>query len=527
MPEYLSPGVYIQEVERGPRPIEGVGTATAAFVGFAASGPANSSVLITNWSQYVNTFGSLEEGGAHNPHIPGAYLSHAVYGFFLNGGGRCYVTRVVASSAEEQLAPLQLPNRASKAVPSLTITPRSTPSQDIQVNIVPPSTAVPPTTGKDEKSVEQPSSELFTLRVRMGDMEEVYENLSMGKQGVKNAVETVNQASQLITLLEAKSSGTLAERAPQLGSYIIKAPTVTTLPQVQSSNFQGSVAERSGLEGLEVAEDVTMVCCPDLMAAYQAGAIDRQGVKAVQLAMIAHCERMGDRVAILDPLPDLSPQEVKRWREQETNYDSKFAVLYYPWIKIAGNGQPLAIPPSGHMAGIYARSDNERGVHKAPANEVALGALEAVTQITKGEQDTLNPIGVNCIRSFTGRGLRVWGARTLSSDPAWRYINVRRLFNYIEKSIERGTQWVVFEPNDPDLWARVKRDVGAFLTGSWRDGMLFGRVPEEAFFVKCDQENNPPDVRDRGQLFIDIGLAPVKPAEFVIFRLSQWAGGGA
>jgi phage tail sheath protein FI len=179
------------------------------------------------------------------------------------------------------------------------------------------------------------------------------------------------------------------------------------------------------------------------------------------------------------------------------------------------------------MAGIYARSDNERGVHKAPANEVIRGVLEAATQITKGEQDTLNPIGVNCIRTFTGRGVRVWGARTLSSDPAWRYVNVRRLFNFVEKSIENGLQWVVFEPNDEALWAKVRRDVTAFLTGVWRDGALFGRTPEEAFFVKCDAELNPADVRDRGQLFIDIGLAPVKPAEFVIFRLSQWAGGGA
>jgi hypothetical protein len=155
------------------------------------------------------------------------------------------------------------------------------------------------------------------------------------------------------------------------------------------------------------------------------------------------------------------------------------------------------------------------------------GALEPVVQITKGEQDVLNPIGVNCIRTFTGRGLRVWGARTLSSDPAWRYVSVRRLFNYIEKSIEQGTQWVVFEPNDPDLWARVRRDVGAFLTGVWRNGMLFGNSPAEAFYVKCDEELNPPDVRDRGQLVIEIGVAPVKPAEFVIFRFSQFSGGGA
>ncbi len=532
MPEYLSPGVYIQEIDSGPRPIEGVGTATAAFVGFAPAGPPNSAVLVTNWSQYVDTFGRLEEGGRRNPHVAGAYLSHAVYGYFLNGGGRCYVTRVVAPSAgEEKSTPLQLPSRSSKAVPSLFVSPKSTQHQDIQVDIVPPSkTALQPQPEGDEKDIEQLSQELFTMRVRMGDEEEVYENLSLGSgQGRKSAVETVNQASKLIKLVEAKTPGTAAERAPEVGNYLVKTPPMTKLPQVQSSHFTGDVAERSGLEGLEVAEDVTMVSCPDLMAAYQAGAIDANGVKAVQLAMIAHCERMGDRVALLDPLPDLTPQQVKRWREQDTNYDSRFAVLYYPWIKVDGNGngRPMAIPPSGHMAGIYARSDNERGVHKAPANEVVRGALEAVMQITKGEQDTLNPIGVNCIRSFTGRGLRVWGARTLSSDPAWRYVNVRRLFNYVEKSIERGTQWVVFEPNDPDLWARVKRDVGAFLTGAWRDGMLFGRAPEEAFFVKCDEENNPSDVRDRGQLFIDIGLAPVKPAEFVIFRLSQWAGGGA
>jgi phage tail sheath protein FI len=258
-----------------------------------------------------------------------------------------------------------------------------------------------------------------------------------------------------------------------------------------------------------------------------AGAIDKDGVKAVQLAMIAHCERMADRMAIIDPIPDLSPQQVKVWREKDTNYDSKFAALYYPWIAVLGpDGKPMAIPPCGHIAGVYARNDGERGVHKAPANEVIRGVLNPVTDITKGEQDTLNPGGVNCIRTFSGRGVRVWGARTLSSDPAWRYINVRRLFNYVEKSIERGTQWIVFEPNDPDLWARVRRDVVAFLTGVWRDGMLFGLTPDEAFYVKCDAELNPADVRDRGQLVIEIGMAPVKPAEFVIFRFSQYSGGG-
>jgi uncharacterized protein len=285
-----------------------------------------------------------------------------------------------------------------------------------------------------------------------------------------------------------------------------------------------------------VADDVTMVCAPDLYSAFPLGpdasdqekkdALDK--IKAVQLAMIAHSERMGDRMAILDAPPNLKPQEVKKWRERDSNFDSKYAALYYPWLTVDGpDGQPIEVPPCGHIAGIYARNDNERGVHKAPANEVVRGALSAQVQITKGEQDVLNPSGINCIRSFVGRGLRVWGARTLSSDPAWRYINVRRLFNYVEESIDRGTQWIVFEPNDEDLWARVRRDVSAFLTGCWRDGMLFGASPDESFFVKCDAENNPSDVRDRGQLVIDVGLAPVKPAEFVVFRFSQYAGGGA
>ena len=295
--------------------------------------------------------------------------------------------------------------------------------------------------------------------------------------------------------------------------------------------YQGNVAQRSGLGGFEAIDDITMVAAPDLMSAYQAGAITREGVKAVQLALIAHCENMKDRVAILDPLPELNAQDVKDWRMKETNYDSKYAALYYPWLQVAdptpgANGAMIMVPPSGHMAGIWARSDTERGVHKAPANEVVRGAVGLGIDITKSEQDSLNPVGINCIRAFPGRGIRVWGARTLSSDPSWRYINVRRLFNFVEESIQLGTQWVVFEPNDLDLWQRVKRTITAFLTRVWRDGALFGATPQEAFFVKCDAENNPPETRDVGQLIVEIGIAPVKPAEFVIFRISQYSGGG-
>jgi len=512
MAEYLSPGVYVEEVNSGPRPIEGVGTAMAAFVGFAPGGPVNKPTLITNWSQYVSLFGQPNGDGRRDPHLAGAYLSHAIYGYFLNGGGRCWVTRVGT-----KVPTLAVPGRNVKAIPGST-----NPVSAFSLQ------AKEPGPGNIDVEVSAPAAEgaaegTFGLRLKKGPIDEKYDGLTLGrsKGGVKNLAEAL-QSGQLVMVLEQQSNA-----VPELGKYTLSPADPASLPAVQPAALKGDASARTGIEGLEIAEDATMVCCPDLMAAYEAKMIDRDGVRAVQMSMIAHCEKLGDRMAILDPLPDLTPQEVKQWREKDTNYDSRFAALYYPWIKVAGpDGKDLKVPPSGHLAGLYARTDNQRGVHKAPANEVLLGAVEVATAVTKGEQDLLNPIGINCIRPFTNRGIRVWGARTLSSDPAWRYINVRRLFNYVEKSIERGTQWVVFEPNDPDLWSRVRRDVGAFLTGVWRSGALFGLTPEQAFFVKCDEELNPADVRDRGQLVIEIGLAPVKPAEFVIFRLSQFAGGG-
>jgi phage tail sheath protein FI len=270
-----------------------------------------------------------------------------------------------------------------------------------------------------------------------------------------------------------------------------------------------------------------MVCVPDLLAAYQRGLIDLEGVQAVQLGMIAHCELMGDRVAVLDPPPGLNAQQVREWRVDKAGYDSKYAAMYWPWIKVLdpSTGQSLMVPPSGHVAGIWGRNDDARGVHKAPANEVVRGAVALELQITKPEHDLLNPVGINCLRAFPGRGIRVWGARTLSSDPAWRYLNVRRLFNYLEESILAGTQWVVFEPNDDALWAKIRRTISAFLVNEWRKGALFGLTPSEAFFVKCDRETNPAEGIDAGQVVCEIGIAPVKPAEFVIFRLSQLSSG--
>jgi len=512
-PEYLSPGVYVEEVDKGTKLIEGVGTAMAAFVGFAEKGPVNQPTFIPNWTEFVNTFGGF---------IKGVYLAPAVYGYFQNGGGRCYVTRLPGGEeeAEEPKAVAMLTSGAQPSIESLTITAleAGAAGSDITIEVSKPS-------GEDVPE------EQFNLTVRRGTTEEVFENLSFSRaKGAKNVVDVVNRQSKLIHIAEKESSLSMVEKVPGVGRYSLalgEAQAVALAP-VSTDVVVGDAAERSGLSGFEVADEVTMLCVPDIWALYKAGAVSMDGVKAVQLAMIAHCENMKDRFAILDCPPGLSPQEIKDWRMTETGYDTKYGALYYPWISVAnplGNGESMDIPPSGYMAGIYARSDTERGVHKAPANEVVRGALAVETQITKSEQDILNPIGVNCIRSFPGRGIRVWGARTLSSDASWRYINVRRLFNFVEKSIERGTQWIVFEPNDMDLWARIRRDVKAFLTTVWRSGALFGATPAQAFYVKCDEENNTPDLRDLGQVIIEIGMAPVKPAEFVIFRISQWASG--
>ncbi len=514
-PEYLSPGVYVEEVDKGAKPIEGVGTAMAAFVGFAEQGPVNQPTFIPNWTEFVNTFGGF---------IKGVYLAPAVFGYFMNGGGRCYVTRLPGGEEEaaEPKAVAALPSHAQPSIESLTVSAleAGVAGAEISVEVVKPS-------GEDVPEDQ------FNLIVRRGTTEEVFENLTFSKaKGARNVMDVVNKESKLVRVAEKESALSLAERAPNPGSYSLAVGEVksTALAKVSSDVIVGDAAERTGLSGFEVADEVTMVCAPDLMALYQAGHLSMEGVKAVQLAMIAHCENMKDRFAILDCPPGLTPQQVKDWRMKEAGYDTKYGAVYYPWIRVAnplGNGESVLMPPCGYIAGIYARSDTERGVHKAPANEVIRGAMAVEMQITKSEQDILNPIGVNCIRAFPGRGIRVWGARTLSSDASWRYINVRRLFNFVEKSIELGTQWVVFEPNDMDLWERVKRDVRAFLTRVWRDGALFGATAAEGFYVKCDEELNPVEVRDAGQLIIEIGLAPVKPAEFVIFRISQWAGGGA
>jgi phage tail sheath protein FI len=288
-----------------------------------------------------------------------------------------------------------------------------------------------------------------------------------------------------------------------------------------SRNAELSAVFGEGLERLSAIDEITIVCCPDIMVLAQER--DDASLRDPQGSLIAHCEAAGNRMAILDAPPALRPQELLEWRMEEGAYDSNSAALYYPWIEVVDplSKQPTAVPPSGHVAGVWARTDVTRGVWKAPTDAVVLDAAGVTSAITDDEQGALNGARVNCIRSFPRRGIRVWGARTLSSDPEWRSLNVRRLFAYIKQSIMEGTRWVVFEPNDETLWKSIRRDVGAFLTRTWSEGALFGSSPEQGFYVKCDEETNTPEVVEAGQVVMEIGIAPVKPAEFVSTRISQ------
>ncbi len=513
-PQYLSPGVYVEEVDKGSKPIEGVATSIAGFVGFAEKGPVNYPTFVANWNQFAQTFGEF---------MPGGYLAHAVYGYFNNGGGSCYVTRLPggngAGEAEATKSKASLPSSAQASIETLSVTALEEGEASVEVS---------------KPSGEDVPEDQFNLKIKVGKKEETFENLTFKKgKAVRNVIDVINKESKLVKVAEKESTLNIAEKIPAPGTYPLAAPPATTTAiapeSISPDAIVGDSAERSGINGMELAEDVTMVMCPDIMALYQAGKISREGVKIIQTAMIDHCNNLGDRVAILDCLPELNPQEVKDWVVNEAGYDSSYAAIYYPWIKVANplpDSESVYVPPSGHIAGLYARVDGTRGVHKAPANEIVQGTIGLEVAITKSEQDQLNPNNINCIRAFPGRGIRVWGGRTLSSDASWRYINVRRLFNFIEKSVENGTQWVVFEPNDVALWAKIRRDIGAFLRRVWMEGALFGATPDEAFFVKCDEELNPVEVRDAGQVITEIGICPVKPAEFVIFRISQWAGPG-
>lgn len=291
-------------------------------------------------------------------------------------------------------------------------------------------------------------------------------------------------------------------------AYVVPVKDPTGLPQA--------------LDALTRLGDVSLVAAPGLVDAGR------------QATLIAHCESMGDRFAILDGAQDTAPLKSDGPLQKQRGGLSSangFAALYWPWIVAvdptapAGSPATLTLPPSGHVAGVMARSDNQRGVHKAPANELVRGAVDLAYHLNDTEQGALNYANINALRLFPGRPPTVWGARTLTDQAPWRYVNVRRLFSYVEDSILAGVRWAVFEPNNTALWKGLDRSITEFLTRIWQSGALFGRTAKEAFYVKIDEELNPPAVRALGQVIVEIGMAPVRPAEFVVVRIGIWDGG--
>jgi phage tail sheath protein FI len=368
----------------------------------------------------------------------------------------------------------------------------------------------------------------FRLLVSYEGVTEQFSGLTLANIPGRYYLDQINNGSGLISV-GTPISGTSPISYPSGGNgldIVLDQGGVDGAGPPSVQDFQGTdngPGMRSGLKALEDIDQVSILAAPGITS------------QVVQNALIEQCERLKDRFAILDPQPKSGngAPDMNDIQAQRSLYDSKYAAIYYPRIVVSDplTAHDIPMAPSGHIAGIYARTDIERGVHKAPANETIRSITGLEGKLNKEEQDILNPspVNVNVLRDFrsSSRGYRVWGARVITSDPDWKYINVRRLFIYIEESIDEGTQWVVFEPNDEPLWARVRRTVTAFLTSVWRDGALQGATPEEAFFVKCDRTTMSQDDIDNGRLIILVGIAPVKPAEFVIFRIGQWVGGSS
>ncbi|MCH5344154.1 MAG: phage tail sheath family protein [Acetatifactor sp.] len=574
MAEYLSPGVYVEEFESGGKPMEGVGTSTAGFIGLAEMGPTEGvPQLVTNFADFKRKYGgylSENEFGEYR------FLAYAVEHFFINGGSRAFISRVAPSDAKSATGGVP------EGAPVISVTAKNPGAwgNDLNIVITPASKAktqileILETAGGKKYHVKNSvgfnagdivmfsdkektsynkvvksqdniiefaqdfegdvvDTELlptkvittceFNLVAKYDDQVEVYENLSFNIEAANYAdkktaksslieVQSSPQADQIVAPFTAICGGD-AEKA--VASVVLLGGSNGSVASLSAADFIGvdnGAGKRTGIQSFLDNDTVSIMAVP--------GVTDPN----VQLTLVAHCENLASRFAVLD-----IPKDAKKIDDITAHrdiFDTTYAALYHPWLQVFDplDKKNIPIPPSGSVIGIYARSDNTRGVHKAPANETVRACVGLDCQFNKGEQDILNPKGVNLIRSFPGMGIRVWGARTVSSNPSWKYVNVRRLFIFLEESIKANTNWAVFEPNDEVLWVRVKRTLEVFLTGMWRNGSLAGSSPDEAFFVNIGRDTMSQDDIDNGRLVCVIGVAPVKPAEFVIFRVSQKTG---
>ena len=560
--DYFAPGVYVEEVDRGSRPIEGVSTSVAGFIGFTEEIRGGAEIfkpmLVTSWTQYLEYFARGNSNGFTDFN---AYLPFAVRGYFLNGGGRCYVTSIgtqlpsVNRDKNNRQAPLsEIPRGGNRPSLNLAIKPEQFDNGSITVEILngQPRALPPARDNNEENGFENDDlqqvedlellhnrAEFFSLKICKDDrVLEEYDHLSMDPNPQTQAATYVVEAlkdSEYISIGDIAQPGLPLTRRPLNGEYELFPPAPVSTPQRFAREIEGDRSERTGVMGIFEIDEITMISFPDLMKLYEAEILNIDQVHGVMETMISMSEGGVDggmpgptnRMVVLDPPSDrVKPQDVVNWLDL-FGRRSMFGALYYPWVKVPNPGKAgrsILVPPSGHMMGVWGRTDESRGVYKAPANEVPRGITGVAYDVNFREQELLNPLGINCIRKFPNRGIRIWGARTLvePDKTEWRYISVRRLISYIERSIEAGTQWAVFEPNDQRLWTQVRYCVMNFLERIWREGALFGATPDQAFYVKCDAENNTPETMTLGRLYIDVGVCPVRPAEFVVFRISQW-----
>lgn len=498
MPEYLAPGVYVEEIERGPKPIEGVATSTAAFLGETERG-TNWPTLVTSYNEYLRRFGDV--------FTDGKYMPHAVKGFFDNGGRRVYITRIVGEGSG--IAEVKFGNYEIKAVGAGSAANRTWvrlsagTTKDKDGNAIGFRLAI----YYWDRAGQQPfDPEDDLAKLPRPSLAEVFDDLSLIKDSPNYWDKRVNHGNSALIELEV-AAGAAIPTSVQHGPLAGGTDNTPVLKDYQGTN--SNPALRTGLAALEldVFRDIALVYAPAATA---------DVVKEV----ITHCEKNRFRFAVIDAPPN---SRVPTSLDPRSDNDSRYAAFYYPWLTVSDSrsGARINIPPGGPVLGIYARTDNTRGVFKAPANETVAGAIDVEYDIDQGTQENLNPKGVNVIRRFPGRGIRVWGARTLSSDPLNKYVPVRRFLIFAEASIYTSTQWVVFEPNDYKLWARVKQTVTLFLRTQWREGALLGAKEEEAFTVAVGRETMTEDDILNGRLIVEIGVAVVRPAEFVIFRIYQ------
>ena len=574
MAEYLAPGVYVEETSFRAKSIEGVGTSTTAFVGLTLKGPtAITPDLLTSFADFERIYGGLGDLQLGSTRLTN-YLAYAVQAYFANGGSRLYVSRVLPSSAtkgisadlvtdvrfqarfsgevgngqvklSEKVTPIsrgtlkkaplgsilrinsQEPKYFLKQTDNQTLDDwkdvASNPLTDENL-VITPTPPTPPTPTPSSLTLD-----LITLNVLLIDRdgnEISYEDLGYSPShprwlGTILPEQPARRADVLnnpfaIKVVSSTLPPPLALRSAFAATKLVALTggTIGSLPTLQ--DYQNS------LKTLEALDDISILAAPGYSA------FEESLYQGIEQALLTYVERRrAYQIAILDTPPKA---DFTGARAARSRLDSTKAALYYPWVVVtnplaspsdARIPSEIALPPSGFISGIYARNDVERGVYKAPANEIVRGALRFETDINFAQQEVLNPLGINCLRFFPGRGYRVWGARTVSSDPEWKYVNVRRYFNYLEASIDRSTQWVVFEPNGERLWSNIRETLDAFLFNEWRSGALLGSQPEQAFFVRCDRSTMTQNDLDNGRLICLIGVAALKPAEFVIFRIGQ------